>query len=30
VGVLTIGLACLMYSLVPESPAFEASDVEKN
>jgi len=30
VGVLTIGLACLMYSLVPESPAFEDSDVEKN
>ena len=30
VGILTIGLACIMYSLVPESPAFESSDVEKN
>jgi MFS family permease len=30
VGVLTIGLASLMYCLVPESPAFASSDVEKN
>lgn len=30
VGVLTIGLACFMYSLVPESPAFASSDVDKN
>ena len=29
VGVLTLGLACFMYSLVPESPAFKAS-VDKN
>jgi MFS family permease len=30
VGVVTIGLACLMYCFVPESPAFASSVVEKN
>ncbi len=29
VGVITVGLACFMYSLVPESPAFKRPDVEK-
>ncbi len=29
VGVITVGLACIMYGLVPESPAFKRADVEK-
>ena len=29
VGVIAVGLACIMYSLVPESPAFQRADVEK-
>lgn len=29
VGVITVGLACIMYSFVPESPAFKRPDVEK-
>jgi len=29
VGVIAVGLACIMYSLVPESPAFKRADVEK-
>jgi hypothetical protein len=29
VGVITVGLACIMYSFVPESPVFRRPHVEK-